>query len=264
MLRSSLSLCALLLGALFAASCQDKPASASGDALILSDVFTALSDRQKLVRDYRYAGEATSAAGGQKVAFAYKLKQPRMIRADVSGIDTSFIFDGKHLAIVDRGQKKVLRQDLSKTDEVTVMSSLHQFFGDYVCEGWKPPVTRPVQEENLAVLEKSPEGEPRWVLITKIDDAELKEVRYTLRAPTADFLKKEYIAKDGSVFASTTVLKEHKDERTKLSFPASWEHKSPQRGYRVELTDIVVNEGLTQDPFVIAVPDGFTLQEIGR
>lgn len=188
MLRSFLSLCVLSLGVLLAASCQDKAASPAGDALILSDVFTALSDRQKLVRDYRYAGEATSVAGGQKVTFTYKLKQPRMIRADVSGIDTSFIFDGKHLAIVDRGQKKVLRQDLSKTDEITVMSSLHQFFGDYVCEGWKPPVTRPVQEENVARLEKSPEGEPRWVLITKIDDAELKEVRYMLRAPTADFL----------------------------------------------------------------------------
>lgn len=254
----------LLAVALGASACRDAGDAPSSGALALSDVFTALTNRSTLVRDYRYAGEATNLGGGQKVTFRYLLKQPRMIRADVDGIDTSFVFDGKHLAIIDRGQKKVLRQDLSKTDEVTVMASLHQFFGDYVVEGYKPPVTRPKREENRAALEKGDDGEPRWVLVTELEDADLKEVRYTLRAPTADFLKKEFIAKDGSVYASTTVLKEHKDERTKLSFPTSWEHKGPQRSYRVELHDVVVNEGLTQEPFTIAVPDGFTLQDIGR
>lgn len=254
----------LALTAAIAPACKDKAATSSGDALTLSDAFTALTDRAKLVRDYRYEGEAVNLAGGQKINFTYRLKQPRMIRADVTGIDTSFIFDGQQLAIVDRGQKKLLRQDLSKTDEVTVVASLHQFFGDYVCEGWKPPLTRPKKEENVALLEKSETGEPRWVLITALDDDVLKEVRYTLRAPTADFLKKEFIAKDGSVFASTTVLKEHKDERTKLSFPTSWEHKSPQRNYRVDLTDVAINQGLTAEPFAIAVPEGFTTQEIGR
>lgn len=261
--KSSLLLLAALL---VAPGCRDEGAGAapSGDALTLSDVFKALAERQKLVRDYRYTGEATSLGGGEKVAFRYLLKQPRMVRADVEGIDTSFVFDGQHLAIIDRGQQKVLRQDLSKTDEVTVMSALHQVFGDYVVEGYKPPVTRPKQDENRAYLEKSESGEPRWVLVTELDDEELKEVRYTLRAPSADFVKKEFIKKDGSVHASTTVLKEHRDERTRLSFPTSWEHKSPQRGYRVDISEIAVNEGLTQEPFTIAVPEGFTVQDIGR
>lgn len=259
--KLSLSLLAVLL---VASGCRDTGSSSSpGDPLTLSDVFTALGERQKLVRDFRYAAEATNAGGGEKLAFRYFLKQPRMLRADAAGLDTSFVFDGQHLAIIDRGQRTVLRQDLSKTDEVTVMSSLHQVFGDYSVEGYRPPLTRPKQEENRAFLEKGEGGEPRWVLVVELEDADLKEVRYTLRAPTADFLKKEFIQKDGSVYASTTVLKEQKDERTRLSFPTAWEHKSPQRSYRVDVSELVINEGLTQEPFTIEVPEGFTMREIG-
>lgn len=254
----------LLAAVLLASSCRDGGSTGpKGDALTLSDVFTALGERQRLVRDYRYAGEATSLGGGEKASFRYMLKQPRMVRADLENIDTSFIFDGQHLAIVDRGQKQMLRQDLSKTDEVTVMTALQQVFGDYTVEGYRPPVTRPKQEENRAYLEKSESGEPRWVLVVGLDDADLKELRFTLRAPTADFLKKEFIKKDGSVYASTVVLKEQKDERTRLSFPLSWEHKSPQRSYRVDLSELVLNEGLTLEPFQIALPEGFTLREVG-
>jgi outer membrane lipoprotein-sorting protein len=251
--------------ALLLTACPDKSHKPKqGDGLALSDALTSLSDRAKLVRDYAYSGEATSLEGGQAVRFAYKLKQPKMLRADVEGIDTSFVFDGTSLAILDHGRKQVLKQDLTKVPEVDAVAALHQIFGDYVCEGWKPPLTRTKADENAATLGKSEAGEPVWVLVTAIDDKDLLEVRYTLRAPTADFLKKEWIAKDGSVFASTLVLQEHRDEGTKLSFPLAWEHKSPQRSYRVQLEGVAINEGLAAEPFTIVAPEGFTLREVGQ
>jgi outer membrane lipoprotein-sorting protein len=264
-LASPLVLVAALaaLGTLGAGCSREK--TAEGDKLALSDAVTAIAERTKKVRDYRYRGVATNLAGpGGAMKFTYQLKQPQMLRADLEDINTTFLFDGKQLAVIDGGQKKVLKQDLSKKDEVTIVTTLHQMFGDYVCEGWKPPLLRTKKGETAGKVEKREDGAFYWVLSTALDDADLKEVRYTLRAPHADFVKKEWVRKDGSIFAYTEVKEEHRDERTKLSFPLAWEHKDARRHYRVAVSDIELNKGLTPEPFEIKVPEGFSLQELGK
>lgn len=255
---------ALLVAALTAGvGCSDDgKKGGEKSVLALSDARTAIAERTKKVADYRYRGTATTLDGGEKAEFTYQLKQPGMLRADIEGIDQSYVFDGQNLVVIDRKGKRVVKRDLKKMGDLAVVTTLHQFFGDYACEGWKPPLLRTKKGLNAGAVEKEDQGLV-WVLTTPVDDKDLKEVRYTLRAPTADFLKKEWIAKDGSLWASTAVLEEHKDERTGLSFPKTWEHKGPQRKYRVELRDIEINKGLPGEPFVAKAPEGFSIQEVG-
>jgi outer membrane lipoprotein-sorting protein len=247
----------------------DGKAAKTGD-LTLSDVQTSVAERTKKIADYAYSGTATTLDGGESVAFSYRLKQPGMLRADIAGIDQSYIFDGQHLAVIDRANKRVLKRTFNKggdskgsEDGLAVVTALHQFFGDYACAGWKPPLLRTKAGQNSATLTKLPSGERVWVLTTLLDDADLKEVRYTLRFPQADFLKKEWIKKDGGLWASTEVVEEHRDERTKLRFPKVWEHKGPQRKFRVEIKDIEINQGLSPELFIVTAPEGFTVQEVG-
>jgi outer membrane lipoprotein-sorting protein len=259
----------LAAGLLAPLGCSDDPgAGADKPDLVVSDVLNAVADRTKLLRDYTYSGVATTLIeGGQSVEFTYALKQPGMLRADVPGINQSFLYDGKMMGIIDRSNKRLLRQDMEakgKKDPAGVIAAIHTIFGDYVCEGWEPPMLRTGKGKNTGKVEKGEAGEVRWIVSTSVDDADLKEVRYTLRAPKADFISKEWINKDGTVFAATRMLEEHTDERTKLSFPKVWEHSSPSRRYKVEIKDIAINGGLTAERFQVVPPEGFTVQKVGQ
>ncbi|MFZ9889503.1 MAG: hypothetical protein ACO3JL_18565 [Myxococcota bacterium] len=231
---------------------------------IFSEALEAIEARSRVLRDYRYEGVAFRPDPPHEVHFRYALKQPKMLRADVDELATSFVFDGRTLSILDHGHKQAVRQDLTALDDGAAAGALHQFFHDYSSEGWKPPLLRPDLEANRAVRERQADGTFHWLVETQLDDAALAFVRYELRAPTADFVKKEFVDKAGTVVASIEVKNEHHDAQSGLHFPSVWELASGQNRFRVELRDIHINEGLGPAHFEAAVPAGYSLKEIQR
>lgn len=252
------------------AGCVDEPASKAtaparltrADPEAVSDVLAAISDRLAKVSDYHYRGVAENIADGQKLHFSYTLSQPQRLRADLEGAETTFLFDGVWLAVIDRPNQRVLKQDLTKKDEATLIATLHQMFGSYSVEGWRPPLLRTSREALSGHKAQDGRG-PLWVVAADVEDEALAEVRYYLRPPRADFVKKEYIDKDGSVVSYAKVLEEYTDERTGLRFPIAWEHKDARRHYRVRLEAPAVNQGVDPARFAVEVPGGFTVQEFG-
>lgn len=259
-MRSALAVALSLVVATAACKSDKKPQGT--DPAVVTDAMAAVADRLRVVSDYSYEGVAENLDNGEKVTFSYALRQPRMLRADVKEMQTSFIFDGTNLAVIEGANKRVLRQDLSKKDEVTIVGALHQMFESYSVEGWRPPMLR-TKREALSGRVETGEGGPVWVITSALDDPDLKEVRYYLRPPRADFVKKEFVAKDGSVVASSTVLEEKLDEKTRLRFPIAWEHRDARRRYRVRLSETQVNPGLGPERFQIKAPEGFAVEEVG-
>lgn len=260
------------IGCVFAVAltaCQREVATAGVDEgaaerAALSDVLEAIEARSRALRDYRYEGTAFRPDPPHEVHFRYALKQPKLIRADVDELSTTFLFDGRTLSILDHGHKQAVRQALAALDDGAVAGVLHRFFHDYSCEGWKPPLLRPDLEANRAVRHKRDDGTSSWLIETRIEDETLAIVRYELRAPTADFMKKEFIDRTGAVVASTEVKAEHHDVSSGLRFPSTWELASGDNRFRVELRDIHVNEGLGPERFEAAIPADYSVQELGR
>lgn len=257
--RRALVLPVAFFGALLGA-CQDRgQKDGPSDAAAVSDALGAIADRQRLLTDFAYSGIVENLDDGTRHRFAYALMQPSMLFAALHDEGMSFVYDGTYLVVRDEKKKRVVRQDLSKLDEASLVGTLHQIFGNLACEGWRPPLLRTQKDVLSGGVKTAKDGRPIWVLRSRIDDTEVAEVRYTLRPPKADFLAKEFLDKGGKVMASTRVLKEHLDEKTRLAFPSAWEQKDARGRFRVTLEKIEVNPGFLRDRFSTEVPEGYEL-----
>lgn len=239
----------------------DEAAVARG---VLGEALEALEARSRALQDYRYEGTAYRNEAPRELHFRYALQQPKRLRADVEELSTSFVFDGVTLSILDHGHQQAVRQDLTALDDGAAAAALHQFFHDYSCEGWRPPLLRPDLRANRAFRHRREDGTSSWIVETEVEDESLARVRYELRVPTADFVKKEFVDRAGAVVASVEVRAEHRDAKTGLRFPSSWELASGESRFRVELRDIHINEGLGRQHFDAAIPEGYSVKELGR
>lgn len=258
--------CAIVVAS---SACPRDVATAAGDVAAveratLSEALEAIEARSRVLQDYRYEGTSYLQDPPRELHFRYALKQPKRVRADVEELASSFIFDGRTLSSLDHGHEQAVRQDLEALDDGAVAGILHYFFNDYSCEGWRPPLLRPDLKANRAVRQRREDGTWSWIVETDVEDESLARVRYELRAPTADFVKKEFVDRSGAVVASVAVKAEHYDARTGLRFPSTWELASGENRLRVELRDIHINEGLGPEHFDATIPESYAVKEMGR
>src|SRR5688572_17344126 len=183
--------------AIMLAGCSGNKAPES-DPAVMAAVQKALSSRLTPVHDYRVAGVVENVGTKEKLAFTYAMKQPGFMRASL-GESRAFIFDGKTLAVHDAPSKVAMLKDLGTLDEASQLMVLHDTFGDFVVEGWRPPLMKPKGWSVKA------EGE-RWIITVPIDDAAIAEQRIVLRAKDGAFVEKAIVDKNGAAVATTKVV----------------------------------------------------------
>lgn len=257
----------LLIGAVAAllvastTGCKDDEAQKT---TAIGDVLSAVGARGEALNDFRLDGELVTTNGGeatQAVHFKYYQRQPKLLRLDVVEDKTHMTFDGQTLAIIKDDQKTAVKQSFAGQDPATQIITLHNAFGAFACEGWRPPTLSP--KSATATLSKDDNLGPIWTIVQPLQDATLKEVRYILRAPKADFVSKETLNKAGDVVAYTRMLEEHKDSATNMTFPKKWTVKDAAKEYTVTLETIAINQGIDKGKFSVTPPEGYNVHNVG-
>jgi len=253
-MRSFTLLTALALVACTRAAPVDPPADGA-DGAVVAAALSAWSDRLGAVRDYAIEGEVVDVASQQRLGFRYVMQQPSYSAAELldpsGGRLRAFVFDGKILAVVDDASKSVTQQDLTHNEE-HMLFTLHEIFGQFVCEGWRPPLIKPQGTTGIR------EGDQLVLSVPIVDDT-LASQRLTLKADGA-FVKKEVLDKSGQIVAATTVLEHVLDDATHLVFPKRWSHREGTSTQEVTLKKIAINQGTDAARFSTAVPPGFSLR----
>jgi outer membrane lipoprotein-sorting protein len=227
-------------------------ATATDGAARYAQVQEALNKRVAAIHDVAVEGQIVDPTG-QTLRFRYAMQQPSFTAGELLAPDGSraraFVFDGKHLAIVDDGTRTVVRQDLS-TNEEQMLLTLHQVFSPFVCEGWRPPLLKPTGVTTTA------DGE-RVVLTVPVGEGGVKEQRVVLEGSGA-FVSRQTIGDDGAVLMETTVLENATDAGTGLVFPVKWTMKEGGSQGTVSLGAWKVNAGVDAARFDTRAPAGYT------
>lgn len=254
-----------LLVVVLLSSCAVKDAP-QNDPAATAAALAALQDRVKKVTSYSLEGTITDVASGQTTRFSYALRQPQLLYARLEELDQTLIYDGSVVTGIDGKNKAAMKQSLAGLDEGSKVGALYQLFGQFVAEGWRPPLMRtdPGALEGKIVRAQDTRTPPSWILSSKLDDDTIAAVRYELAAPKADFVKKEFVDKQGQVVAYTKVLESVRDEATQLSFPKAWERKDASGHVKVQLTKWAVNDTPPIEKFTPVIPEGFTVQEAAK
>lgn len=243
------------------AACPKGPAAAEAptpaeSAALYAQTQEALNKRLAAIHDVDVDGVITDAAG-QTLRFRYAMQQPSFTAGELLGPDgtraRAFIFDGKHLAIVDDTTKTVVRQDLSQNEEQMLLT-LHQVFSPFVCEGWRPPLLKPTGV--TAVVDGAGDGNT-IALTVAVGEAGVKHQRVVLGKGGA-FVAKQTVADDGRVLSETTVLESATDAATGLSFPVKWSMLDGGDKGTVALSAWKVNAGVPAARFDTRTPAGYT------
>jgi outer membrane lipoprotein-sorting protein len=253
---------ALSIVAVLCISCTVKEAP-KNDPAATAAALAALQERVKKVTGYSLEGTITDVVTGQTVRFSYALRQPQLLYARLEELDQTLIYDGTVVTGIDGKNKAAMKQSLAGLDEGAKIGALYQMFGQFVAEGWRPPLMRTQALEGTIVNAKDARTPPSWILVSKLDDDAIAAVRYELAAPKADFVKKEFVDKQGNVVAFTKVLESVRDDATQLAFPKAWERKDASGHVKVLLTKWAVNDTPPLEKFTPVIPAGFTVQEQG-
>lgn len=247
--------CFALAATLLLTACpkSEAPAATPADSSALyAQAQAALNARLGAIHDVDVEGQIVDPSG-QTLRFRYAMQQPAFTAGELLGPDgvraRAFIFDGKHLAMVDDASKTVARQDLS-VDEQNMLLTLHQVFSPFVCEGWRPPLLKP--HGVIAVAEGD-----QVVLTVPVGVGGVKHQRVVL-GPKGAFLSKQTMADDGAVLAETVVLDSATDDKTGLSFPIRWSLLEGGAKATVTLSGWKVNAGVPAARFDTATPSGYT------
>ena len=238
-----------------------EPFDGPSDVNAQAQMLAALEQRSANLNDFSYRGVVENEDASHKSTFAFRFQQPGKMWANLDDVSLTYVFDGTWLAIIDHNKKRVLKQDISPKDPATRLAALHELFRQFSVEGWRAPLLR-LQQDRLRVTEANESSERVWEVRSPIDDDELAEVRYRFSAPSADFLSKEFIDKQGRVVAFTKVMQSTSDAASKGKFPIAWEQRNAKGFLRVRLSEWRVNPGLSPDAFSSKVPDGYDLQII--
>ena len=215
-------------------------------------VHEALNRRVAAIHDVVVEGQIVDPTG-QTLRFRYAMQQPSFTAGELLAPDGSriraFIFDGRHLAVIDDGTRKVMRQDLSLNEEQMLLT-LHQVFSPFVCEGWRPPMLKP------SGVTATSDGD-RVVLTVPVGEGGVKEQRVVLEASGA-FVSRQTIGDDDAVLVETTVLESATDPGTGLIFPVKWRMKEGESRGTVSLGAWKVNAGVDATRFDTRTPAGYT------
>jgi len=229
----------------------DVPAVHDGAARF-AKVQEALNRRVASIHDIAVEGQIVDPAG-QTLRFRYAMQQPSFTVGELLAPDGSrvraFIFDGRHLAVVDDVTRTVMRQDLSLNEEQMLLT-LHQVFSPFVCEGWRPPMLKP------SGVTATPDGD-RVVLTVPVGEGGVKEQRVVLEASGA-FVSRQTIGDDDAVLVETTVLENATDPGTGLIFPVKWRMKEGESRGTISLGAWKVNAGVDATRFDTRTPAGYT------
>lgn len=227
-------------------------ATATDGAARYAQVQEALNKRVAAIHDIAVEGQIVDP-NGQTLRFRYAMQQPSFTAGELLAPDGSrtraFVFDGKHLAIVDDGTRTVVRQDLS-TNEEQMLLTLHQVFSPFVCEGWRPPLLKATGVRAMV------DGD-RVVLTVSVGEGGVKESRVVLDGSGA-FMSRQTIGDDGAVLMETTVLESATDKGTGLVFPVKWSMKEGGSQGTITLSTWQVNAGVDVARFDTRAPAGYT------
>jgi outer membrane lipoprotein-sorting protein len=235
------------LALVLVAACARAP---EGDPAVAAAVQKALAARLQKVHDYRVSGVVEDVTSKERLAFTYAMKQPGFMKATL-GDTRAFVYDGKTLAVHDAPSKVALQRDLGTLDEPSQLMLLHDTFGDFVCEGWRPPLLKP------RGFTARVEGD-RFIVTVPIDDGTVAEQRLVLRQSDGAFLEKSLRDKSGRSLSTTRVVEELQADG--LAFPRVWEREDASGKYRVVLEKAEVNVGINADEFSTRPPEGYTVQ----
>jgi outer membrane lipoprotein-sorting protein len=254
---------AVVLAASVAAIGCTKTPVVENDPAATAAALAALQDRVKKVGSYSLEGTITDVKSGQAVRFQYALRQPQLLYARIEELDQVLVFDGTTIFGIDHKNKAAMKQSLAGLDDGSKIAAVYQMFGQFVAEGWRPPLMRtdPTALEGKIVNAPDPRTPPSWILTSKLDDDTIAAVRYQLHAPKADFVQKEFVDKQGKVVAFTRVTEHVRDDRTQLSFPKAWEKNDATGHVKIALTKWAVNDEPPLERFQPTIPEGYTVHE---
>lgn len=229
-----------------------QPVSEAGAAR--AALLQAIAARERAVQNYALTGEATDLESNETSSFGFKFRAPGLTWARLEAAGKELAYDGARLIEWDSRTKKRAVRDMRGVSDAERLVFLHQVFGPFVSEGWRPPLFNAREGGATVTFDRvhGPAGDEKAIRIdVPVGDAALEKVSYFVRPTTADFLLRKDIAPGGAVVMTRVVLEEHADGRSGLRFPKAWERRdrTGRAVYRATLNKIEVNQGVATDVF---------------
>ncbi|MFH1809652.1 MAG: hypothetical protein ABIJ09_12975 [Pseudomonadota bacterium] len=221
-----------------------------------------LSERSSRIVDFSVKGQRCIDRCDADEAFvqdfSVQVRSPGLFRIEIAAPHTVITFDGKEQVTVQHEARTVQRVQVAGQQDEKALAP-YQTLSAFLVEGWRPPLLATTGEVP-ARLEATAQGGPQVVLERPLQDTELARVEYWHRMHKGDFVRKRFMARDGTVVKEIAVEREHTDARTGYSFPLSWKVKGADGAVIswTKLGEVQINAGVPRTAFEPSVPDGFT------
>ncbi len=240
--------CALAI-VLLSSACSKRAEPAPGD--LLSQVRTALAEREKKITSYRYKG--ITEQGGQKAEFAFTFKAPGKMRGELMGGKMIFAFDGRRFRQWDEATQRLTEIDLDSAPKDRAAMLLHRAFAPFAPDGWRAPLLAGKLEA------KEIAGEKRQISVTAraTADGESAAMNFQFAPPVMDFLGKS-VEGGGSV----RVIEQHCEQTLGLCFPKKIEESRPGMPASVTtLSQVELNGAAPAELFELPAPAGASVEK---
>jgi outer membrane lipoprotein-sorting protein len=246
---------ALLLLSLVSACKRPADAGAQGDASLLSQVKSGLSDRERKIGSYSIAGVVEQ--DGQKATFEFDFRAPGRMKGTLLGEKSrTFSYDGERLFDLVRADKTLTTWELDVPPR-QARDYLSQLFENFVPEGYRSPV---VDLTHATVKRVSHPRAPEAVELaseTKDEHGAGIRVAYIFRWPSLDLLERRLDTAETT--ATLAVDEEQCDERLKLCMPKKLtQHFGQALGAVTTLSRVELGAAIPAEAFTLELPEGFT------
>jgi hypothetical protein len=245
---------ALVVLSLLSACKRPADAGAHGDAFLLSQVKSGLSDRERKIGSYRIAGVVEQ--DGQKAPFELDFRAPGRMKGTLLGEKSrTFSFDGEHLFDLVPSDKTLTTWELDVPPQ-QARDYLSQLFESFVPEGYRSPrvdlshatVKRVSHPRAVDAVELASE--------TKDEHGARIRVSYVFRWPSLDLLERRLETPEAT--ATIAVDEEQCDERLKLCLPKKLtQHFGPALGAVTTLSRVELGAAIPAETFTLKLPEGF-------
>ena len=222
---------------------------------MVSQIRTALAERERKLGTYRLQGTTIDAASGQQARFRFMFRAPNQMRGELlAPTHRIFAFDGHNLSELAVDTGVLTHWDLAGLDRAHADSMLHQVFAPFAPEGFRAPLMPTGPEVRATSIDRAGATMVR-LSADLVEGGEEYFFAYELRPPAMDLLREETRSPAGEHVVE--VLKERCDPGWGFCLPEAWVEKAgTQETAHTVLDAIDLNPPLSPADIALAVPDG--------
>ena len=236
-----------------------KPADTAADPTLLSQVKTALAEREKKIASYQIAGAVEQ--DGQRAEFEFAYRAPGRLKGTLLGeAARTFSYDGDRLFDLSPADKTLTSYEM-KLPEAQSRLYLTQLFSSFVPEGYRTPLLDFSRAQVKRVAHPKASEAVELSSETKDEAGSLIRVVYVHRWPTMDLLERRLETAQATMVIA--IEEEHCAERLRLCMPKKLVQRVGDKvGAVTVLSKVDLEATVPAEAFTLVAPEGFTAKSM--